>query len=96
MRPELARLQRIEQHLLGPVPAAEAPAWQLAQLLDPELAADAQAQQQLYRGLQLAGRQQLRRELQAIHHQLYGPASAGWLRGAVGGLRALLRRGLRR
>lgn len=93
MRPELARLQRIEQHLLGPAPTAEtAAAWQLQTLLDPELAADAAAQRRLYQGLHLAGRRQLRQELQHIHRQLYGPPSAGWWRAAVGGLRAALRR----
>lgn len=92
MRPELARLQRIEQHLLGPAPTAEASAaWQLQHLLDPELAADTDSQRQLYQGLHLAGRQQLRLELQAIHRQLHGPPTAGWWRAAVGGLRAALR-----
>ncbi|RAK70604.1 hypothetical protein [Hymenobacter edaphi] len=93
MRSELTRLQRIEQHLLGPAPTAEAAAaWQLERLLDPALAADAAAQQQLYQGLQRAGRRQLRQELQAIHRQLYGPPPGGWLRAAAGELRALLRR----
>lgn len=93
MRPELTRLQRIEQHLLGPAPTAEAAAaWQLHTLLDPELTADAETQQRLYQGLRQAGRQQLRQELQTIHHQLYGPAAAGWWRAAASGLRAALRR----
>jgi hypothetical protein len=92
MRPDLTRLQRIEQHLLLPATPAETAAWQLQTLLDPELAADTAVQQQLYAGLRQAGRQQLRQELQLIHHQLYGPGSAGWLRAAVGGLRTLLKR----
>ncbi|RTQ46888.1 hypothetical protein EJV47_21190 [Hymenobacter gummosus] len=96
MRPELTRLQLIEQHLLGPATPADASAWQLQTLLDPDLAADAAAQQQLYAGLQLAGRQQLRQELQLIHRQLYGPGSAGWLRGAAAGLRSLFKRRFRR
>lgn len=95
MRPELARLQRIEQHLLG-APTAHEAAWQLEVLLDPELGADAAAQQQLYAGLRLAGRQQLHQELLQIHRQLYGPTPAGWLRAAATGLRTLLRRRPRR
>lgn len=79
MRPELERLHLIEQQLLrGPaaLPAAE---WHLRQLLDGELAADAEAQQQLYHGLRLAGRQQLRHELKLIHERLYASHASGWL-----------------
>lgn len=79
MRPELERLHLIEQQLLlGPaaLPAAE---WRLRQLLDGDLAADAAMQQELYHGLRLAGRQQLRGELQLIHEQLYAPQTTGWL-----------------
>lgn len=89
MRPELARLQRIEQHLLGP--ATPDAAWPLQLLTDPDLAADAGAQQQLYAGLHQAGRQQLRQELRLIHRQLYGPGAAGWLRHAATNLRTWLR-----
>ena len=83
MRPELARLHLIEQHLLhGPVGD-----WPLRLLLDGELAADTAAQQQLYDGLQLAGRQQLRRELAALHQRLYGqPGRWPWLHRLVGWL----------
>lgn len=73
MRPELTRLHWIEQHLLGHSAPTEAAAWRLNLLLDPDLAADARAQQALYVGLRAAGRQQLRRELTALHVQLYGP-----------------------
>lgn len=79
MRPELERLHLIEQQLLrGPaaLPAAE---WHLRQLLDADLAADAAAQQQLYRGLRLAGRAQLRHELRLIQERLYAPRPTGWL-----------------
>ena len=79
MRPELERLHRIEQQLLNGPAALPAADWQLAQLLDGELAADAAAQQQLYHGLRAAGRQQLRRELRQIHGRLYGDWF-GWLR----------------
>lgn len=78
MRPDLARLQQIEQHLRGSHTPSQAPDWQLQCLLDPELDADTQAQRQLYRGLYVAGQQQLRRELNHIHGQLYGPRAGIW------------------
>jgi hypothetical protein len=81
MRPELDRLLLIEQQLLHGPAALSAQEWHLRQLLDEELAADAEAQQLLYHGLRLAGRQQLRHELQQIHAQLYAPHRAGWLAG---------------
>ena len=92
MRPELDRLQRLELHLLGQPTSAEAARWELELLLDPELQADADAQRAVYRGLRQAGRQQLRRELTAIHAHLYA-APGGWpgRLGAV--LRAWLTRG---
>ncbi|KUG08572.1 hypothetical protein [Solirubrum puertoriconensis] len=92
MRPELARLANLEQQLLGtqpPVPEAE---WQRMLLLDTGLAADAHAQQQLYAGLKLAGRRQLRHELEAIHSGLYGPVAAGWLRRTTARLQQALSR----
>ncbi|WP_310393042.1 hypothetical protein [Hymenobacter sp.] len=79
MRPELERLLLIEQQLLGTPAALPVADWQLRLLLDGELHADAVAQQRLYAGLRAAGRQQLRRELMAIHVRLYG---AGARRGA--------------
>ena len=79
MRPELERLHLIEQQLLQGSAALPAEEWHLRQLLDGELAADAEAQQQLYYGLRLAGRQQLRRELRLLHAQLYAPRATGWL-----------------
>ena len=79
MRPELERLHLIEQQLLQTPAALPAAEWQLRQLFDGELAADATLQQQLYHGLHLAGRQQLRRELQAIHAQLYDVPGPRWL-----------------
>ena len=79
MRPALERLCLIEQHLLSGPAALPAADWHLRQLLDGELAADAAAQQRLYHGLRAAGRQQLRRELRAVHARLYdGPWA--WLR----------------
>ncbi len=79
MRPELDRLLLIEQQLFNG-PAALPPAdWDLRRLLDGDLDDDVHAQQQLYQGLRGAGRQQLRRELRAIHARLYGPRLSRWL-----------------
>jgi hypothetical protein len=80
MRPELERLRLIEQQLLHGPAALPAEDWNLRLLLDGELAADTRAQQQLYRGLRLAGRHQLRQELTAIHSRLYGPPASPWAR----------------
>jgi hypothetical protein len=79
MRPELERLQLIEQQLLNGPSALPAEDWTIRQLIDGELAADANIQRQLYHGLRLAGRQQLRQELRQIHARLYGGRWA-WLR----------------
>lgn len=79
MRPELERLQLIEQQLLCAPAALPADEWHVRQLLDSELALDTAVQQQLYHGLRLAGRHQLRRELQLIHTHLYAPRPRGWL-----------------
>ena len=79
MRPELERLHLIEQQLLNGPATLPADAWNLRLLLDGELAADTQAQQQLYHGLRRAGRQQLRHELRLIHERLHAGRFA-WLR----------------
>ena len=61
MRPELKRLQQIEQHLLGGPQPGQAEEWALQQLLDADLETDAEAQRLVYQGLYVAGQQQLRR-----------------------------------
>ncbi|NML65649.1 hypothetical protein HHL22_10570 [Hymenobacter sp. RP-2-7] len=73
MRPELERLRHLEAQLLAPgAGAAGLP-------LGPgPLPADVAAQRQAYQVLRQAGRQQLRRELAAIHRQLYGPSAGRW------------------
>lgn len=78
MRPDLDRLHLIEQQLLNGPAALSAAEWHLRQLLDSDLAADAEAQRQLYHGLRLAGRQQLRRELRLLHERLYAPRMTNW------------------
>ncbi|MBX0291666.1 hypothetical protein K3G63_14540 [Hymenobacter sp. HSC-4F20] len=91
MRPTLEYLRQLERHLLGQHTAAEAEAWRVRQLLDSELAADADTQQLLYQGLQVAGRQQLRRELELIHARLERPSRRQtWWQAATSPLRSLL------
>ena len=77
MRPELERLQQIEQHLLRQPSAEQLAEWRVQELLDADLGADTDLQRQLYAGLYVAGRQQLRRELGTIHQQLYGTQRQG-------------------
>ena len=79
MRPELERLQLIEQQLLNTPAALPAEDWNVRLLFDGELAADTLTQQQLYHGLRVAGRQQLRQELRQIHERLHTGRFA-WLR----------------
>ncbi|WP_139925265.1 hypothetical protein [Hymenobacter sp. DG01] len=91
MRPALDYLRQLERYLLGQPTAAEAEAWRVRQLVDAELAADVATQQLLYQGLQLAGRQQLRQELELIHARLERPARRHtWWQSATGPLRSLL------
>ena len=78
MRPELERLAALERHLREPAAAVAPPL-----PLDPALAGDLAAQRQVYLALQQAGRQQLRRELAAIHQQLYGAGMGRWTWAAV-------------
>jgi hypothetical protein len=78
MRPELERLQFIEQQLLHGPAALPASEWNVRLLIDGDLQADVAAQQQLYNGLRLAGRRQLRQELRQIHEQLYSPQAIAW------------------
>ncbi|WP_052732569.1 hypothetical protein [Hymenobacter terrenus] len=92
MRPELDRLLLIEQQLLNGPAALPADEWNLRLLLDGDLEADAATQQRLYQGLRLAGRQQLRRELVAIHTKLYGSQprrGGGWPQQLTAWLRTL-------
>jgi hypothetical protein len=80
MCPELERLHLIEQQLLNSRAALPAADWNRRLLIDSELAVDVAGQQQLYQGLRLAGRRQLRQELAAIHARLYGPPASPWAR----------------
>lgn len=74
MRPELERLRRLEQHLLGPALTDSAECLPL----DAALPGDAEAQRQVYNALHRAGQRQLRQELLVIHERLYGPGVGCW------------------
>ncbi|MDF7812004.1 hypothetical protein [Hymenobacter sp. YC55] len=89
MRPELKRLQQIEQHLLGVPQPGQAEEWALQQLLDADLETDTEAQRRVYQGLYVAGQRQLRRELEAIHERLYGPRPGRWRQLAAASLRVV-------
>ncbi len=98
MRPELERLQHIEHYLLEPGSAPGETLWAARQLLDPALLPDMEAQQLVYRGLQVAGRRQLQQELSAIHGRLYGGTRQPrrWLQQATAALQQLRRQFSRR
>ncbi|MBC6698499.1 hypothetical protein [Hymenobacter sp. BT190] len=93
MRPELERLQHIESYLLAPGSAPDATLWAARQLLDPALRLDMDTQQLVYRGLQIAGRKQLLKELSSIHAALYGGVRPPrrWLQHATAALQQLRR-----
>jgi hypothetical protein len=91
MRPELKRLQRIEEFLLGRPQQGQADEWAIQQLLDTDLKEDTEAQRRLYQGLHVAGQRQLRRELELIHERLYGPRAGSWsqlARASIGAFQA--------
>jgi hypothetical protein len=94
MRPELERLQQIEQQLLA-VSSPDAASWEVQLLLDSDLSADTETQRLLYQGIQLAGQKQLRRELALLHQRLYGPSRGSWMRTIGANLSAFLMRRLR-
>jgi len=71
MRPQLERLQRIEHYLLHKPTPEQVADWRVQALLDADLASDTELQRRAYQSIHLAGQQQLRRELAAIHQQLY-------------------------
>lgn len=74
MRPELERLRRIEDHLLGPAGSVAADYLPF----DAWLPANVEAQRHVYAALHRAGQRQLRQELAAIHERLYGAGVGRW------------------
>lgn len=71
MRPSLRDIQILEAYLRGQLPPEEADNIRQRLLLEPELYAQLQQQKRTYRLIRLSGRGRLKRELDAIHQELF-------------------------
>jgi hypothetical protein len=71
MRPQLQELAYIDAYLHGSLPEEAQMEAEIRMLWDQEWKCNVQQQQLAYQGLRQAGRQQLRRELNAIHDRLF-------------------------
>ncbi len=72
MRPELEEVKSLENYLNIHLNEEEQMDVEIRLLWDQEYQKRLAAQQVAYKALQLAGRQQLRHELRAIHTRLFG------------------------
>lgn len=72
MRPLLEEVQTLEAYLEGSLPEEQHLDLAVRLLWDRELQQKLAAQQLAYRVIRLAGRRQLRLELEAIHVRLFG------------------------
>ena len=72
MRPELEEVKLLENYLHCGLPEEGQMEVEIRLLWDQEYEKRFLAQQVAYQALQQAGRQQLRRELRAIHTRLFG------------------------
>jgi len=72
MRPQLEEIRLLEDFLNGRLPESQRMEVEVRLLWDRNWQNALANQQKAYQVLQLAGRQQLRRELKAIHTQLFG------------------------
>jgi hypothetical protein len=71
MRPELERIQLIEDYLHQLMTSDQTKEMEIRLLLDDALREDTHIQQQLYTAIRSEGRRQLRRELESIHCRWY-------------------------
>ena len=71
MRPELERIQLIEDYLRQQMTSDQTSDMEIQLLLDDSLRQDTDIQQQLYAAIRSEGRRQLRRELESIHNRWY-------------------------
>jgi hypothetical protein len=72
MRPQLEIIQLLDNYLHQRLPEAERQAVEVRLLWDQDWQQQLAAQQLTYRALRLAGRKQLREELNTIHTRLFG------------------------
>jgi hypothetical protein len=72
MRPQLEDIQLLEGYLQCTLSAEQRTDVEIRLLWDREWQQNLAAQQMTYQALLAAGRQQLRRELEAIHARLFG------------------------
>jgi hypothetical protein len=72
MRPELEEMQLLENYVQGNLPEEQHIQVSVRLLWDRLWQRNLTAQQTAYHALRQAGRQQLRRELNAIHSRLFG------------------------
>ena len=72
MRPELEEVQLLEAYLHGTLPEEQRIDVSVRLLWNPDWQQKLAAQKLAYQALRLAGRQQLRRELDAIYVRLFG------------------------
>ena len=72
MRPELEEMQLLENYLQGSLPRKKYRQISIRLLWDRIWQRNLADQQTAYQALKLAGREQLRQELNAIHSRLFG------------------------
>ncbi len=72
MRPELEEMQTLENYLQGSLPRKKHREISIRLLWDRIWQRNLADQKTAYRALKLAGREQLRQELNAIHNRLFG------------------------
>lgn len=89
MRPELERIQLIEDYLYQRLTPAQTADLEVRLLTEPDLYDELEAQKQVYGLLQTRGRRQLRSELEHIHQRLYGRSAYPWLAYLLVGFLAL-------
>lgn len=72
MRPELEEIKLLESYLQGTLTEEQELDIEVRLLWNKDWQAKLAAQQLTYQTIQQAGRKQLRAELEAIHHRLFG------------------------